>query len=243
MTRALVLVAFAALALPTATSAGGGITVFAASSLTTVLPRIDSGVRYSFAGSDSLELQIRNGAPADVFASASPAQVEALFRGHLVSRPRWFATNTLVVIVPRANPAHIRSVFDLRKPGVKVVVGNPTVPIGVYTRRVLARLRVRSAVLANVVSETIDVKGVVAAVALGQADAGFVYRTDARAVAGKVQTVPIPARAQPQVRYEIAVVAASSKRTAAASYVQKVLSPLGRKTLVAAGFGVPPGRR
>ena len=205
-----------------------------------MLPQIDAAPRYSFAGSDSLALQIRNGAHADVYASASPAQPEALFKDGLVARPRWFATNTLVVVVPRSNPGHVRSVYDLRRHGLKIVVGDATVPIGVYTRQVLRRLAIRHAVFANVVSEQTDVKGIVAAVALGQADAGLVYATDARAAVHKLKKVAIPARAQPDVRYEIAVVTASSNKAAASAYVREVLSTRGRKALLAAGFGVPP---
>ena len=236
---AAVAVALAAVLFPAATAAVNGITVFAASSLTQAFPLIDSGPRYSFGGSDSLALQIRNGAPADVFASASPAQANALYREELVLRPRVFATNRLTVIVPSGNPARIRSVFDLRRRGVKIVIGDPQVPIGSYTRTVLTRLGIAKAVLKNVVSEENDVKGVVAKVALRQADAGFVYATDARAAAPRVSTVVIPARAQPSVQYEIAVVADSDHRAAAAAFVRRVLSPAGRAQLRRSGFGVP----
>jgi len=241
--RAVLVVAALALALPGATSAGGGITVFAAASLASVLPKIDAAPRYSFAGSDSLALQLRNGAPADVYASASPAQPSALFKERVVSKPQWFATNTLVVVVPRSNPARIKTVFDLRRRGLKLVVGDATVPIGVYTRQVLRRLAIAHAVFANVASEQTDVKGIVAAVALGQADAGFVYATDARAAAANVKTIAIPTRAQPDVRYEIAVVKASGNTAAAYAFVREVLSQRGRKQLLASGFGVPPLRR
>jgi molybdate transport system substrate-binding protein len=240
--RTLALLALLALAVPAATSAGGGITVFAAASLASVFPRIDAAPRYSFAGSDSLALQIRGGAPADVYASASPTQPQSLFKDGLVSKPQTFATNTLVVVVPRSNPARIRSVYDLRRRGVKLVVGDATVPIGVYTRQVLRRLAIAHAVFGNVVSQQTDVKGIVAAVALGQADAGFVYTTDARAVRSRVKAVPIPARAQPSVRYQIAVVAASANQAAASAFMREVLSQRGRTQLVAAGFGLPPRR-
>ena len=236
---ALLVAAIAALALPAATSAVSGITVFAAASLTDVFPKIDSGPRYSFAGSDALALQIRNGAPADVFASASPAQPEALYKDGIVLRPRWFATNRLTLIVPRANPAGIKSVFDLRRSGVKLVIGTTTVPIGSYTRQVLSRLGITSAVMKNVVSQESDVKGIVSKVALGQADAGFVYVTDARAVANDVKKIAIPAWSQPTVRYEIAVVAGSSHRAAAQAFVNELATKRGRRMLVANGFGVP----
>jgi molybdate transport system substrate-binding protein len=204
-----------------------------------VFPRIDATQRYSFGGSDTLALQIRNGAPADVFASASPTQAEALYRDELVLKPRVFATNRLTIVVPRSNPAHIRSVYDLRRPGIKLVIGNARVPIGTYTRVALARLGIAKLVLRNVVSEETDVKGVLAKVALGQADAGFVYVTDARGAADALKTIALPARAQPTVRYELAVVAATDDRAAAQAFVRLVLSPAGRAELHAAGFGLP----
>ena len=108
-----------ALAVPAATSAGGGITVFAAASLTGVFPRIDATPRYSFAGSDQLALQLQQGAPADVYAAASPKYPELLYHQGILRKPRVFATNRLVVLVPKANPARVRSVYDLRRSGVK----------------------------------------------------------------------------------------------------------------------------
>ena len=174
-----------------------------------------------------------------MFAAASPAQPRALYRDELVLRPRVFATNRLIVIVPRANPGRIGSVNDLRRRGVKLVIGTRTVPVGMYARLALARLGIARDVLRNVVSEESDVRGVVAKVALGQADAGFVYATDARVAAGKVRAIRLPARAQPTVRYEIAVVATSPRRAAAHAFVRRVLSQAGRRELLRAGFGVP----
>ena len=126
----------AALAVPAATSAGGGITVFAAASLTQVFPKIDRAPRYSFAGSDQLALQLQQGAPADVYAAASPKYPELLYHQGVVRKPHVFATNRLVVLVPRANPAGIHSVYDLRRNGVKVVIGDKSVPVGSYSRTV-----------------------------------------------------------------------------------------------------------
>jgi molybdate transport system substrate-binding protein len=236
---ALLAAAVLALAVPSATSAVSGITVFAAASLTEAFPKIDAGPKYSFAGSDALALQIRNGAPADVFASASPTQPEALYKDGVVLKPRWFATNRLTLIVPRGNPAQIKSVFDLRRSGIKLAIGTPTVPIGSYTRQVLSRLGITAAVLKNVVSQESDVKGIVSKVALGQADAGFVYVTDARPVANDVTKIAIPAWSQPKVRYEIAVVARSSNRAAAQKFVSELLTKRGRRMLASSGFGVP----
>ncbi len=110
------------------------------------------------------------------------------------------------MIVPKSNPASIHSVYDLRKSGVKVVIGDQGVPIGSYTRQLLDTLGIKDAVLHNVVSQETDVKGIVAKVALGEADAGFVYRTDAKPVSARVQKVFLPAWAQPPIRYQIAIV-------------------------------------
>jgi molybdate transport system substrate-binding protein len=227
------------LMLPASVSAAGPLTVFAAASLTGVLAQIDKAARYSFAGSDQLALQIRQGAPADVFAAASPKQAQLLYREGLVLKPKVFATNRLVVLVPRANPARVRSVYDLRHRGVKIVIGDATVPIGSYTRQILDTLGLTAAVMKNVVSRETDVKGIVAKVALGEADAGFVYVTDAKPVASRTRVVAVPEWAQPPIRYEIAVVKASSNRFAAAAYVRAVTSKRGRRLLSRAGFGLP----
>ena len=229
-----------ALSIPGSTSAGGGLSVFAAASLSEVFPRIDRAPRFSFAGSDQLALQLEQGAPADVYAAASPKYPEALYRKGVLRKPRVFATNRLVVLVPRANPARVRSVYDLRRKGVRVVIGDASVPIGAYTRQVLARLCIAREVLANVVSEEPDVKGIVAKVALGEADAGFVYATDARAAVRKTKTMALPRRAQPPIRYEIAVVRSTKRLAAARAFVARVLSRRGRLELRRAGFGLPP---
>jgi molybdate transport system substrate-binding protein len=231
--------AAAALAVPAATSAGGGITVFAAASLTQVFPRIDRAPRYSFAGSDQLALQLQQGAPADVYAAASPKYPELLYHQGVVRKPQVFATNRLVVLVPRANPAGIHSVYDLRRNGVKVVIGDRSVPIGSYTRQILDTLGITNDVLANVVSQETDVKGIVAKVALGEADAGFVYATDALAARGKVTAIPIPKRLEPTVHYELAVVRSTKHRRQAEDFVRLVLGPEGRAALRRAGFGPP----
>jgi molybdate transport system substrate-binding protein len=229
----------AALAVPSSTAAGGGLTVFAAASLSDVFPRIDRAPRYSFGGSDQLALQLRQGAPADVYAAASPKYPDVLYREGVVRKPRVFATNRLVVLVPRANPARIRTVYDLRRKGVKVVIGNASVPIGAYAHQVLTRLRIARAVLANVVSEEPDVKGIVAKVALGEADAGFVYATDARTAAKRAKAIALPRRAQPPIRYEIALVGSTKHLRAARAFVARVLSKRGRLELRRAGFGLP----
>jgi molybdate transport system substrate-binding protein len=227
------------LLLPVAGSGATRITVYAAASLTQVFPRVDRAPRYSFAGSDQLATQIRAGAPADVFASASPKQTQLLYHDGLLRKPVVFATNKLIVIVPSSNPANIKSVYDLRRHGVKVIVGTPTVPVGAYTRQVLDSLGITTSVTANVVDQEPDVKSIVAKIALGEGDAGFVYKTDARPAGKKVTSILIPAWAQPPIRYEIGIVKAGKHRAAAAAFIKRVTSLRGRRLLVQAGFGLP----
>jgi molybdate transport system substrate-binding protein len=239
MRRAVVVIALVGLLLPVAGSSATRITVYAAASLTQVFPRIAPAPRYSFAGSDQLAAQIGAGAPADVFASASPKQAELLYHNGLLRKPIVFATNKLIVIVPRSDPAGIHSVYDLRRHGVKVIIGTPTVPVGSYTRQVLDSMGITNDVMANVVSQEPDVKSIVAKIALGQGDAGFVYKTDARPAGKKVTSILIPAWAQPPIRYEIGIVKRGSHRAAAAGFIKRVTSLRGRRLLVQAGFGLP----
>jgi molybdate transport system substrate-binding protein len=218
--------------------AAARLTVLAASTLTSVFPQIDNAPRYSFAGSDQLAFQITQGAPADVYAAASPKYPDQLRAKGLVYKPRVFATNELVLIVPRANKAGIRSVYDLRKKGLRVVIGAKGVPVGDYTRKALAALNL-SSVLKNVVCQETDVKEVVAKVALGEADAGFVYRTDALADVRDLSELRLPARARPRIAYELAVVKATKHLQAANAFVARVLGARGRLALRRAGFGLP----
>ncbi len=241
--RAVFLGLLVALVVPASVSSATTLNVFAAASLTEVFPKIDKSERYSFAGSDQLALQIRQGAPADVFASASAKYTELAFRDGFVQRPVVFATNKLIVLVPRSNPAGIKTVYDLRRPGLKLVIGDKSVPIGTYTRQILDTLGITNDVMSNVVSQETDVKGIVAKIALGEADAGLVYRTDAKPVASKTHAVALPDWAQPPVRYEVAVVKESAHLVAARAYIKKLTSKLGRKLLAAAGFGLPKLRK
>jgi molybdate transport system substrate-binding protein len=216
------------------------LTIYAAASLTDAFRAFDPDQRFSFAGSNALETQIRNGAPADIFASAAPLNTQRLFRQNLVGKPVTFTSNRLALIVPRSNPAGIRSVYDLKRKPVKLVIAGAAVPVGGYTRTVLRKMGL-SSVLSKVVSQETDVRAVTGKVALGQADAGFVYVTDARAVADRVTVIRIPAWAQPRVRYEIAVVSSSSKKTAAQAWIRTLLSARGQAALKEYGFLPVPG--
>src|SRR5215831_18965053 len=212
------------------------ITVYAAASLTDIFPKIDATQRYQFGGSNTLAAQITQGAPADVFASANMTLPNQLYTKGLCSKPVVFTRNTLVVVVPTSNSAGIRSVYDLTKPGVKVVVAGAGVPVGSYTLQVLKNMNLSAAVQKNVVSQETDVREVLAKVALGEADAGFVYSTDAKTVPGKVKVIKVPAWAQPKVQYGICVVSNSPNKADAQKFITKVLSKAGQAKMLSYGF-------
>ena len=228
----------ALLALPAPAQA---LNVYAATSLATAFPQVTSAVAYSFGGSNTLQLQIERGAPADVFASASPDEAQALFREGRCTRPVTFATNTLVLLVPKSNPAGIRSVYSLRAGGLRLAIGNAAVPIGAYTRKLLARLRLSSVLQRNTVSQESNVGGVVAKVALASADAGFTYLTDGRAAADRTTSIALPRWAQPPVRYQICAVRRPGADTSGAqNFISRVTTRAGRNVLRRNGFGLPP---
>ncbi len=214
--------------------------VFAASSLRDVAPAVDDAPRYTFAGSDELAAQIRDGAPADVFLSASGTPMEELRAAGLVDAPVVFASNRLVVVVPAENPAGLETFGDLTRPGLKLVLGGEGVPIGDYAREALAEAGLDEA-LENVVSLEQDVKGVLGKVALGEADAGIVYATDVRAAGDDVRALAIPDDVQPDVRYYAAVVT-DGDADRAAELVERLAGEEGAVALRAAGFLPVPNR-
>jgi molybdate transport system substrate-binding protein len=235
-----VLIVCATLALA-ATSANAArraspITVYAAASLTDVFPKIDSTERYSFGGSNTLAAQIQQGAPADVFASANTSLPNQLYAKGLCSKPVVFTRNTLVIVVPKSNPAAIKSVYSLTKTGIKLDIAASGVPVGSYTLQVLKNMNLSASVLKNVASQETDVREVLSKVALGEADAGFVYSTDAKTVPGRVTVIKVPAWAQPKVRYGICIVNSSGDKGDAEAFITKVLSRSGQAKLVTAGF-------
>ena len=211
------------------------LTVFAAASLTNVFPRIDSRARYSFGGSNMLAAQIQQGLPADVFASANIGLPWELHRKGLVSRPVVFTANKLVIVIAHGNPLHLHSIQDLERPNLKIVMAAAGVPVGDYTRVVLKRLGLSDLVDKAVAQET-DVREVLSQVALGDADAGFVYATDARTVKGKVGVIGIPKSAQPRVLYAAAAVKSSKHLQAAKAWIQRLLTKRAQHKLRGAGF-------
>lgn len=225
------------------------LVVFAASSLTEAFsdlehrfeaahPGVD--VVPSFAGSQVLRLQIEQGAPADVYASADPAHMEALAAAGLVHEARTFARNRLVVVVPVANPAGIER-FEALPRARRLVVGTAEVPVGRYTRALLEDAAVRfgrafaDSVRAAVVSEETNVRLVLAKVVLGEADAAFVYATDA-AASGAVRIVPVPEGLGPRAEYRIATVTGSAHPDLARAFRALLDSDEGRRVLSAHGF-------
>ena len=219
-----------------APGAAQALNVYAATSLTGVFPAIDKSPTYSFGGSNTLQLQIERGAPADVFASANMTLPKQLAAKGLCSNPVVFTRNTLVIVVPTANPAKIHSVYDLAKKGVKLDIAGSGVPVGSYTLQILKNMNLSTPVLGNVVSKETDVREVLSKVALGEADAGFVYSTDAKTVPGKVTVIKVPAWAQPKVQYGICIVAKSANKTDAQAFLNKVLGKAGQAQLLAYGF-------
>ena len=221
------------------------LTVSAATSLKTAFERYgrdfgSANVRYSFAGSDELAAQIRQGVRPDVYAAANLDLPSALNHERLVERPVTFARNRLVIATP-AGSSKVRTLEQVAKPGVKVVIGSPSVPVGKYTRTVLGRLPQVEArgILANVRSSEPDVAGVVGKLAQGAADAGFVYVTDVRAAGGRLRAVELPAQLQPSVAYGVAVVNGTRHRAAARAFVAGLLRGDGRAELQRAGFELP----
>jgi molybdate transport system substrate-binding protein len=207
--------------------------VFAASSLSEVAPLVDPGATVVFGGSNDLAAQIRDGAQADVFLSASATPLEDLRTEGLVEAPVAFASNRLVLAVSTKTPAgRIEDLSDLARDGATLVLGAEGVPIGDYAREVLAAGGLTGDV--DVVSFEEDAKGVLGKVALGEADAGIVYATDARAAGGDVRPVAIPNRLQPDVRYYAALVAPPSED--ARAYLDRLVGVEGEKALRAAGF-------
>src|SRR5262245_4228751 len=226
--------------------------VFAAASLTDAFQEIGKtyekdhpgdSVELNFAGSQVLRTQIEQGAPADVFASADLVHADALKSGGQLGAYQVFACNRLVVVVP-AHDAKVGRLQDLVRPGMKIVVAGATVPVGRYTTQVLSKVAAagifgddfQTRVQANVASQETNVRAVLAKVTLGEADAGFVYATDASTVPEKAHMLDIPERYNVVAEYPIGVVTKSAAPEKAKLFVALVLGQEGQAILRKYGF-------
>jgi molybdate transport system substrate-binding protein len=233
------------------------ITVFAAASLTEAYnalapaftKKTGIAVTFNFGGSDTLATQIKQGAPADVFASANNAQMKVVNDAGLVAgAPKTFAKNRLVLISPKGAAMKFASPADLAKPGAKIVLAAPTVPVGGYARATFGKLSgtagypadFPAAVEKNVVSNELDVKAVVTKISLGEGDAGVVYSTDVTSsVAPKLDVLPFPSSVAPDIEYPIAALKNAPNAKGAQAFVDYIISPDGQAFLKARGFISP----
>jgi molybdate transport system substrate-binding protein len=232
---------------PAATSsaaATGTITVFAAASLMGTFTQLGKQfeavhpgdtVKFSFGASSSLATEITSGAPADVFASAAPKNMETVVKAGDASSPQDFAKNTAEVAVPPNNPAQVTSVNDLAKSSVKVALCQPQVPCGVVAAQVFKNV----GITVKPVTLQPDVKSTLTQVELGNVDAGVVYVTDVKAAGAKVKGVVIPASDNASTLYPIDTISNSTDKSVAEAFVAYVLSPAGQQVLTAAGFQKP----
>ena len=195
--------------------------------------------RFSFAGSDQLAAQIRQGVRPDVYAAANTELPSQLFEEGLVEEPVEFAGNRLVIAVPA--DSDIAGVADLAREEIALAIGAQAVPVGAYTREVLARLpgEQRRAILANVRSEEPDVSGAVGKLTQGAADAGFLYATDVAGAGDRLRSIELPERLRPRVTYGAAVVKGAKEPEAARAFIEGLLSGPGRGALRRAGFTSP----
>ena len=204
---------------------------------------------FSFDASSTLRAQVEQGAPVDLFASADVANPDQLVNaGRTIGPAVPFAGNRLALIVPAANPAGIAAPADIGRPGVKVLTASPNVPIAMYATKVIANLAAEpgaaagfaAAVERNIVSREDNVAAVVAKVVLDEADAGFVYATDARAAGATVRIIQLPDRDNVTATYAAVVVRQAQDPVAAAAFVAWLASPGGQAVLAPFGFTAPP---
>jgi molybdate transport system substrate-binding protein len=226
------------------TSASGTITVFAAASLqgafTTLGKQFEAAhpgttVKFSFGASSSLADQITSGSPADVFASASPKNMDQVVKAGDASNPVTFAKNVMEVAVPPSNPAHVTSVSNLASSSVKTAFCQPQVPCGVTAQKVFSNAKIS----VKPVTLQPDVKSVLTQVELDNVDAGMVYVTDVKAAGSKVKGIPIPASENASTAYPIATINSSKNKATAQAFAAYVASPAGQNVLAGDGFEKP----
>jgi len=231
-------------AAPGSGAASGTVTVFAAASLTESFTSLGrqfeaahpgTTVKFNFGASSSLAENINQGAPADVFASASPKNMQQVVDADGASDSKTFARNVMQIAVPPDNPTGVREVTDLARSNVKVALCQPQVPCGAVAQQVFENVNIT----VKPVTQGADVKAVLTTVQLGEVDAGMVYRTDVRAAGTKVRGIEIPADQNASTSYPIAALTEAPNPAGAAAFVDYVLSPDGEKVLEQAGFAAP----
>lgn len=219
----------------------GTVTVLAAASLTETFNQIakdfeaahpKAKVTVSYGGSSTLAQQINAGAPADVFASASPTNMNQV---KTAGTPTVFVRNQLVIAVPAGNPKHITGLADLTNPAIKVALCATAVPCGAAAQKALAAANVK----VTPVTQEQDVKAALSKVTLGEVDAALVYRTDAKAAGDKVEGIEFPESAQAINDYPIAVLQGAPNPTGGQAFVQFVLTDKELAILTGAGFQKP----
>ncbi|MFK0290248.1 molybdate ABC transporter substrate-binding protein [Streptomyces sp. NPDC090442] len=246
----------AALLVPLAACSGGGsgdsakkdggtttkLTVLAAASLTDVFKKAgaayekehpDTKVAFSFAGSQELAAQVKQGAPADALVTADTKTMDGLKAD--TGTPTVIAKNRLVIATGKGNPKNVGALKDLANSKLKVVLAAPEVPVGRYSKKVLdaQQLTVKP------VSQEPNVRAVLSKVELGEADAGIVYKTDAATAPGKVDAIDIPDAQNAVASYPAATLKSSQHSAAAAAFVKWLSTPEAQKLLQAAGFQKP----
>ncbi|NUP11910.1 MAG: molybdate ABC transporter substrate-binding protein [Polyangiaceae bacterium] len=229
------------------------LVVFAAASLREVFTTIGEDferahpgveITFNFAGTQELRTQLEHGASADVFASADQRHMDELVRASRAESPAVFARNEPVVVVSKESMSTITGFAKLPE-ATRIVIGTPEVPIGRYTLQILDNASkklgsdFRARVEANVVSRELNVRQVLSKISLGEAQAGFVYRTDAQTVKEGIGLLAIPAELNVVAEYPIAVVTGAEHPSLARSFVDYVRSAEGQHTLSAAGFSAP----
>lgn len=235
-----------------AQSASGTVTVFAAASLTDAFKELSgkfqqqnpgANVRFSFGGSSTLLSQIQQGAPVDVFASADEDKMNTAVKNGLAQNPKDFVKNRVVVIVPKNNPAGIQQLQDVAKPGVKLVLAQDGVPVAEYTKKILKKADAEygagfdQKVMNNIVSREADVRASANRVALGEADATFVYSSDVTPdIRNRVKVIDIPNNLNVVATYPIAVLNKAPNPQLAQKWVDLVLSNEGQQVLQKWGF-------
>jgi len=228
----------------TSAALAGTVNVFAAASLKEAFTSLGTSfeaanpgteVVFNFGPSSGLATQITQGAPADVFASASTKSMDQVVEAGAASAPTDFARNTMEIAVPAKNPAGVAQVSDLARAGVKVALCQAAVPCGATAAKVFTNAKIT----VKAVTEEVDVKAVLAKVSLGEVDAGVVYVTDVRAAGDKVKGITIPVDVNASTTYPIAALTTSANSAAAQAFADYVLSPDGASALTAAGFAKP----